>query len=145
MEIAMNTIIRFDPFENTMFPEFFKGLNLARNMPWPVEFGGDFKVDLSETDKEYLVAAELPGVPKENIHIAVDGDLLTISAEVVSKVESKTERLVRSERFIGNLRRSFSLGVDVDPEKVVARYENGVLFQNLPKKVPGSVKRIMVS
>jgi HSP20 family protein len=60
-------------------------------------------------------------------------------------VEKAGERLVRSERFIGDMRRSFSLGADVDAEKVVARYENGVLALTLPKKVPGSMKRIMVS
>jgi HSP20 family protein len=142
----MNTMIRFDPFENGLFPELFKGMGFGKNLPWPNELSIDFRVDVFENDKEYRVLADLPGVAKDDIHIAVDRDLLTISAEVRKDALSKAgERLIRSERFIGNLRRSFSLGADVDPEKVVAHYENGVLMLTLPKKVPGSVKRIMVS
>jgi HSP20 family protein len=142
----MNTMIRFDPFENGLFPELFKGMGFGKNLPWPNELSVDFRVDVFENDKEYRVLADLPGVAKDDIHIAVDRDLLTISAEVRKDALSKAgERLIRSERFIGNLRRSFSLGADVDPEKVVAHYENGVLMLTLPKKVPGSVKRIMVS
>jgi HSP20 family protein len=142
----MNTMIRFDPFENGLFPELFKGMGFGKNLPWPNELSVDFRVDVFENDKEYRVLADLPGVVKDDIHIAVDRDLLTISAEVRKDALSKAgERLIRSERFIGNLRRSFSLGADVDPEKVVAHYENGVLMLTLPKKVPGSVKRIMVS
>ncbi len=142
----MNTMIRFDPFEGNLFPELFKGMGFGKNLPWPNELSVDFKVDVFENEKEYRVLAELPGVAKDDINIAVDRDLLTISAEVRKESVSKSgERLIRSERFIGNLRRSFSLGADVDPEKVVAHYENGVLMLTLPKKVPGSVKRIMVS
>jgi HSP20 family protein len=146
MEEAMNTMIRFDPFDNMLIPELFKGRGFANNLPWPADFAVDFKVDVSENDKEYRVMAELPGVAKDDITIAVERDVLTIGAEVRKEsVEKAGERLVRSERFIGDMRRSFSLGADVDAEKVVARYENGVLALTLPKKVPGSMKRIMVS
>lgn len=142
----MNTMIRFDPFEASLIPELFKGMGFNRGLPFPNELSVDFKVDVFENDKAYRVLAELPGVAKDDIHIAVDRDLLTISAEIRSEVVSKAaERLIRSERFVGNLRRSFSLGADVDPEGVVAHYENGVLALTLPKKVPGSVKRIVVS
>ena len=142
----MNTMIRFDPFEGNLFPELFKGMAFGKNLPWPNELSIDFKVDVFENDNSYRVLAELPGVVKDDIHIAVDRDLLTISAEIRKELVSKgNERSIRSERFIGNVRRSFSLGADVDPEKVVAHYENGVLTLTLPKKVPGSAKRIVVS
>jgi HSP20 family protein len=146
MEHAMNTMIRFDPFEDMMLPEMFKGRAFANNLPWPTDFAVDFKVDVSENDKEYRVMAELPGVAKDDITIAVDRDVLTIGAEVRKEsVEKAGERVVRSERFMGSLRRSFSLGADVDADKVVANYDNGMLALNLPKKIPGSMKRIMVS
>jgi HSP20 family protein len=146
MEEAMNTMIRFDPFDNMLIPELFKGRGFASNLPWPADLAVDFKVDVSESDKEYRVMAELPGIAKDDITIAVERDMLTIGAEVRKEsVEKAGERLVRSERFIGTLRRSFSLGADVDADKVVANYDNGMLSLTLPKKVPGSMKRIMVS
>jgi HSP20 family protein len=142
----MNTMIRFDPFENSLLPDLFKGMGFAKGLPFPNELSIDFKVDVFENEKEYRVLAELPGVVKDDINIAVDRDVLTISAEVRKElVSTASERLIRSERFIGNVRRSFSLGADVNPEGVVAHYENGVLLLTLPKKIPGSVKRIMVS
>jgi HSP20 family protein len=146
LEIAMNTIIRFDPlFDNPVLPDFFKGLGLARNLPLPVEMGGEFRCDIVETDTAFLLTADLPGVMKDNIDVSVKGDVVSISANVVKHVEGSSGRLVRSERYIGNLFRSFSLGMDIDPEKVVARYDNGVLYLTLPKLVAGNVKRIMVS
>jgi HSP20 family protein len=144
LEDVMNNLIRFDPFEGSLIPELFKGLGMNR-MPWPNELSVDFKVDVSENDKEYAVMAELPGVARDDIAIAVDRDLLTISAELrKDDVVREGERLIRSERFIGHLRRSFALGADVDPERVVARYADGVLHLTLPKKVPGSARRIRV-
>ena len=142
----MNTMIRFDPFDNMLFPEMFKGRGFASNLPWPADLPVDFKVDVTESDKEYRVMAELPGVAKDDITIAVERDMLTIGAEVRKEsMEKADERLVRSERFVGCLRRSFSLGADVDADKVVANYDNGMLLLTLPKKVTGSMKRIMVS
>lgn len=142
----MNTIIRFDPlFDNPVLPDFFKGLGLARNMPWPVELGGEFRCDIVETDTAFMLTADLPGVMKDNIDVSVKGDVVSISANVVKHIEGSSGRMVRSERYIGNLFRSFSLGMDIDPEKVVARYDNGVLHLTLPKLVAGNVKRIMVS
>lgn len=141
----MNNLIRFDPFEGSLLPELFKGLGMNR-MPWPDELSVDFKVDVSESDDAYAVMAELPGVAKDDIAIAVDRDVLTISAEVrKDDVVRDGERLIRAERFVGSLRRSFALGADIDPERVVARYADGVLHLTLPKKVPGSVKRIRVA
>ncbi len=142
----MNTMLRFDPFENLLLPELFRARGFADNLPWPADFAVDFKVDVSEDDIAYHVMAELPGVAKDDITIAVERDLLTIGAEVrKASMEKAGERMVRAERFIGSLRRSFSLGADVDADKVVANHDNGVLMLTLPKKIPGGMKRIVVS
>lgn len=103
------------------------------------------KVDVSENDSAYTVKAEIPGVRKEDIDVRIDGPLVSLSAEVKQEKEEKQgERVLRSERSYGYASRSFTLGSEVDPAKVQARYDAGVLTLTLPKKSPGEAKRIEI-
>lgn len=103
------------------------------------------KIDVSEDDKAYTVHAEIPGVKKEDIHVTVDGALVSISAEVKNEKEVKEgDKLLRSERYFGRLSRSFSLGQDVDDTAVVAKYNNGVLELQLPKRSIAKSRRISI-
>jgi HSP20 family protein len=91
-------------------------------------------MDVKEDDNAYLVHAEIPGVKKEDIKVDVDGNMVSISAEVKQeKEEKKGERVIRSERYHGSVARSFRLAHDVDDSKAQAKYTDGVLELTLPK------------
>ena len=104
------------------------------------------RLDVTENDKAYLVKADIPGVKKEDIDVQVDGNLVSIRAETRTEKETRGEgdRVLRSERCYGTIARSFSLGQDVDASKVQARYADGVLALELPKKSPADPRRISV-
>ena len=89
--------------------------------------------------------AEIPGVRKEDIDVRVDGNTVTISAEVKKEKEEKKEgRLLRRERQEGYASRSFTLACPVNEAEAEAKYENGVLSLTLPKKAATSKKRLSV-
>jgi HSP20 family protein len=136
----MSNLTRYEPFD-----DFFKGF-FVRPMSLPTEMNVDIKIDVKEGDKEFLVEAEIPGVKKEDILIDVDGDTVSLRAEVkMEKEEKKGEKIVYSERSYGMVSRSFTLPVDVDDKAVKAEYKDGVLKLVLPKKSNGAGRRITVS
>ncbi len=95
-----------------------------------------FKVDISEDDDTIFIEADMPGVKKEDIKVSMDGDLLSISAERTQSEEEKKKGYHRIERSWGSLSRSFTLGENVDAEKIEAKYDNGVLKVMVPKVEP---------
>ncbi len=103
------------------------------------------KVDIKENPGEFIVQAEIPGAGKENIHVNIEGNLVSIRAQV-SQVdsESKDDKLLRSERYFGEVSRSFQLPVDIDEASSKARYENGVLTLNLLKKQKQAGQRLNI-
>ena len=105
----------------------------------PVEYqsGPHISVDVREDDKNYTVHADLPGVKKEDVDVQIEGSVIHISAESRhDKEEKQGEKLIRSERYIGRVSRSFTLATDVDESAATAKFENGVLELVLPKKAP---------
>ena len=139
-ELRINDLFDLDPIQNSF-------RNLLR--PWRLEAAESapqIKLDLSESDDNYLVKAEIPGVRKEDIDVRIDGNRVTISAEVKKETEEKKEgRLLRSERQYGFASRSFSLASDVDDAKADAKYQNGVLELKLPKKSTPARKRLSIA
>ncbi len=92
-------------------------------------------MDVSETDQGYTVKAEIPGVKKEDVKVAVEGNHITITAESKHQSEEKQgETVVRRERYFGHQSRSFTLAHEIDDAKAVAKYHDGVLELSLPKK-----------
>jgi HSP20 family protein len=84
-------------------------------------------------------------VKKDDIHVAIEGNQVSIEAEVKKeKEEKKGEKVVRSERYYGKQSRSFTLGHDIDSGKAEAKYSDGVLELKLPKKANGSTKELKV-
>lgn len=145
-------ITRFDPFrEITQFHPFKDPENwFDRFALRPVlrEFGSDMqiKMDVKELNEEYQVKAEIPGVNKEDIHVSVDGNRVSISAEVKKEQEEKEgERVIRSERSFGMTSRTFSLDNEVDANNVKAKYTDGVLEISLPKKAGAVSKEVKIS
>jgi HSP20 family protein len=138
-----NRITRFDPFMDVN--DFFKDFPLRPLAP-DFEIEPQMKVDVSEAEGMYLVKADIPGVNKNDIHISVDGNLVSISAEVKKeKEEKKDEQVIRNERYCGQVSRSFTLASDIDSDKVEAKYSDGVLELKMPKKSNGHKKTIAVS
>lgn len=136
----------WDPFE-TPIDDLLRGFFVK---PLPVEgrkwaLSTPLRVDVSETEKEYRVVADMPGVRKEDINVSIDGNEVVISAEVKNEKEEKEgERTLRTERFYGKLHRAFTLEHPVDEANVQARYANGVLELTLPKSEAAMPKRITV-
>ena len=94
------------------------------------------RVDISETEQAYQVQADIPGVNKDDIKVSIDGNRVSISAELKDERVTRDGggKTVRSEREYGQQYRSFVLPQDVDEAGAQARYENGVLLLDLPKK-----------
>ena len=147
----MANITRFDPFGNLKRFDPFGGMDeVFKDLwvrPWQggVEFNPQIKMDVTESDQGYLVKAEIPGVNKEDVQIEIDGNQVSISAEVKKeKEEKKGEMTLRSERYYGKQYRSFTLSHDIDEAKAEAKYNNGVLELTLPKKAGTRTKQLKV-
>lgn len=117
----------------------------------PAVFEGEaappkMRIDVSESDKAFTVEADIPGVKKEDINVSVDGNVVSIKAETRSEKETKGDRdkILRSERYYGAVSRTFSLGQDVDDTQVKAKYTDGVLTLELPKKAPAAASKILI-
>lgn len=134
---------RFSPFDE--LERMFENMRL-RPLAGAMgsSFGGDFRLDVSEADDAYLVKAEIPGVSKDDIRISVDGNQVSISAEVKKEHEDQSHKTLCAERFYGQVFRSFTLENPVDEEKADAKYENGVLELTLPKKPGGRAHQLVV-
>jgi HSP20 family protein len=103
------------------------------------------RLDVKERDGNFEVQAEIPGVKKEDIHVDLDGNILSLQAEV--KQEDRKEdggQLMRSERYYGSVSRSIQLPTDIDEACAKARFENGVLTLTLPKKAGAKHQRLKV-
>jgi len=140
----MANITRWDPFDDV--DELFKGFFLR---PMRLETGPEqpvrIKMDVKEDDKAYIVHAEIPGVKKEDISVSIDGNQVSISAEVKSQKEEKQgEKVLRSERYYGKVYRAFSLAQEVDQESAKAKYDNGVLELTLPKRAATATRKLAV-
>lgn len=96
---------------------------------------GEFRTDLKDTGDAYVLEADLPGFEKKDINIEMNGDVLTITAERHSEHEEddKKKNYIRCERSYGSYERQFDIS-GVESDGITAKYENGVLTLNMPKK-----------
>ncbi len=103
------------------------------------------KVDVKENPNEFIVEAEIPGAGKENIHVNIEGSVVTIRAEISQvDTQNKDDKILRSERYYGEVARSFQLPVDIDEASSKARYDNGVLTLNLLKRQKQGGQRMAI-
>jgi len=141
----MVNITRFNPLEDT-FENLLRGVPMwvpipETRVPAPTQF----RMDVTENDKEYQVLAELPGVKKEEISITINGNEVAVSAEVKHEKDVKNGGTVlRAERYFGKIQRAFALGQEVDEATARAKYNDGVLELTLPKKAVAVTKRLAV-
>lgn len=138
----MSNLIRRDPWDELMRGFFVK----------PVDFGNSelseaphMRVDIKEDGDAYRVHAELPGMKKEDIHVHIDGPVLSISAERKQEKEVKEgERVLRTERYFGKVSRSFQLGQEIDEAGSSAKFKDGVLELTLPKTEQKQARRLTI-
>ena len=90
--------------------------------------------DISETRSHYVIKAQLPDVEKEDVHVAVENGVLTISGERKFEKEEETETTHRIESMYGKLSRSFTLPNDADEAAISAKAKNGMLKVRIPKQ-----------
>ena len=103
------------------------------------------RLDVSETDQTFEVRAELPGVKKDDVQVAIDGQRVTIEAECRQANEQRQgEQVVYSERSTHKYQRSFTLPSEVEDTNAQARLEDGVLMLSLPKRQGGTARRLTV-
>lgn len=100
--------------------------------------------DIYETEKEIVVKAELPGLNKEDVHVSIDNNLLSIQGERKFEEETKKENFYRVERSYGEFLRTFTLPAFVDTTKINAEFKDGILSLILPKKEEAKPKQIEV-
>ncbi len=95
-----------------------------------------FKVDISEDDDALYIEADMPGIKREDVKLKMEDDVLCITAERSQSEEEKKKGYHRIERSWGSLSRSFTVGDNVDADRIEAKYDNGVLKIVLPKREP---------
>lgn len=131
---------------NRLFDDAFRSFGVSipafgwlspSNSGWP-------NVEISETDKEIKVTADIPGLEDKDVQILLDKNILTLRGEKFSETQDKEKQF--SERFYGRFERRIPLGVEIDEDKVDARFKNGVLTISLPKTATAQaeVKRIAI-
>jgi HSP20 family protein len=101
-------------------------------------------VDVEETDKEYLIKAELPDVPKENVKVEMLDGVLTIVGERKRETEEKGKKFHKVERSYGKFVRQFALPAEVEAAKIQAEFKDGMLNVHLPKTTAAKPKAIEV-
>lgn len=148
----MNTLVRLNsrcaPSQaaypdrlDDLFAGFFRPIaDSARGGNEPI------RIDVTEDANAYRVNASLAGVKKDDIHVTVDQNEVTISTEFKREALAKEgETLLHRERYTGKATRVFSVAQDVDEANVQAKFVDGVLELVLPKKAPVSAKRVNIA
>jgi HSP20 family protein len=132
-------LVRWEPFSNV--DELFNRMLPASFGRWPrvaLPSNGEKaewapSADVSETEKEYLIRAELPAVKKEDVRVTIDHNTITIEGERKQEKEDKTERYHRVESFHGSFLRSFSLPENASIDDIRCESKDGVLTVHIPK------------
>ena len=136
----MSALTRFEPLDDLFVDPFRDAFRrFLRTTDWPavaMRAPSEMKLDVSETDREYVVKAEIPGAKKEDVNVKIDGNTVSISAEVKDEHETKGngERTLTRERYYGSMSRAFSLPHEINDKEAQAKFDNGVLSLTLPKR-----------
>jgi len=144
------SLVRWDPFSeidslfNRMMPHAARGprLSLEDNGGLTVEWSPS--ADISETDKEYLIRAELPGLKKDDVKLTLGDGVITIEGERKQQKEERNEKFHRVESFYGSFSRSFALPENVNSELVRSEMKDGVLTVHIPKTEHHTPKQIAI-
>ena len=133
---------RVDPFFD--LDDLLRGFGMRPSIARDYERTLDMRLDVNEDDKEYVVNVDMPGVKKGDIDISVEGNQITVRAEVKREKSSGKGKELYNERYSGQAYRSFSLPTEVDSGTAKAIYDGGVLTLTLPKKSGSAVKHLPI-
>lgn len=141
----MNTLTSRSSLFDEFFRDFAPGFYVRPLHGDPLPTPAQIKVDVKESDKAYTVQAEVPGVSKDEIHVNLDNNVVTLRAEVKQQDrQSQGEKVLRTERYYGAVSRSFQLPQEIDAAQARARYDSGVLTLTLPKKSGSGAQRLVI-
>ncbi len=145
-------LVRWDPAReidglqsdmNRLFDTFFQGRGAGSAGRQPQQRWVP-AMDLTETEHEYVLRADLPGVPSEGVEIEVKDNVLTISGERKSEHEDTGEGFYRMERLFGRFSRSLDLPSGIDVDAVGASFANGVLEVRIPKPEQAKARKVRI-
>ena len=138
------SLVKWDPFREMedLFDRYNQAIGSPRNGNQELIKSGDWspRVDISETDKEFVIKAEIPEVDKKDVKITVDKGVLCIQGERKEEKKEKNKKIHRIERFFGSFSRSFTLPDNVDEKKIKASFKDGILNLQLPKSAGTKTK-----
>ena len=139
----MSKLIAYGPLGDAGYDGLLRSLFQPVRSAAP--FAASIRMDVAENDKAYVVHAEVPGARKDDVQVKIEGNEVTISAEVKREVErNEGDQPLRSERYYGSVYRSFVLPVEVDEAASTARLEGGVLELTLAKKAAQAGTRLTI-
>jgi HSP20 family protein len=140
-------IIRWEPMRDV--EEFFRQYSpfLAKTLARDNAGSADWApvANISETDKEYLIKAELPEVKREDVKITLENGVITIAGERKQVKEEKDENVLRVESFYGTFSRSFSLPDNIEEKTIRAESKDGVLRVHIPKVAATKPKSVQIA
>lgn len=136
----MADMARFGGFPN--IEDIFREFSMMPSVRGELE--PRMRVDIEESDQAYTLKADVPGAKKEDIKVSIDGNRVTIRADVSEERTEQSGALLRSERYFGEEYRTFTLPQSIDESKAEAKVENGVLMLTLPKKSGAGGKQLTV-
>ena len=148
--MATANLRSYEPFADLVRANPFLDLVSLTDYPGRRLFGGrhiepEIRMNVKEDPNAYHVTAEIPGVKKDDIRIAVEGNTVSISAEIRREKETGTgETVLCNELYVGKVARSFTLSADIDDAGAEAKYTDGILELTLPKKAGGGTRTLPV-
>ncbi|HTZ39774.1 MAG TPA: Hsp20/alpha crystallin family protein [Syntrophales bacterium] len=126
---------------NRLFDDFFRGFDLKPLRMADERWAGfNPRMDLEETEKEYRITAELPGMEEKDVEVFLTGNSITLKGEKKEEKEEKGKNYYHTERSYGSFHRTVPLPDGIDLKKVDAEFKNGVLTVKLPKTVEAKTK-----
>ena len=130
-------LVKWNPWREIedMFDRYTRGAGWPRDGGQEVTKAGDWspRVDITETDKAFVIKAEIPGVRKEDVKVTVENGVLSICGERKQEKEEKGEKFHRVERHYGSFCRSFTLPANADEGTIKAAFKDGMLTLEIPK------------
>jgi len=142
------TLVKWDPWREIedMFDRYTRAIGRPRSDQQQVGTDSDWspRVDIEETEKEFLISAEIPGISKDDVHVDITEGVITIKGERKYEKEEKGKKFHRIERSYGSFGRSFTLPDNVDENKIKASFKDGMLNLTIPKTPKTEPKAIEI-
>ncbi len=140
------TLVKFEPFKEfeTLSDRMLRIFDDFPTFPFSLNEGFSPRIDISEEGDRILIDAEIPGVKKDDLKITLQDNILTIQGEKKKEEKKKDRNYFRTERVYGTFKRSFTLPVEVNTDKIDAKFRDGMLHIELKKLEPKKTKEKLI-